>query len=190
MSSILKALKRLEDDFPKDKGSPAWSQNIDTRGTIKRKSQKAFLSYKWLGLLGVAVMLCAGGWFVFHHYGTRPPLKDSEPVGPDQAKYDTGIEKREKPVAGEKRKSVRARTVPGKRTNRSGSVTPLPVENSPLKLQAISWSRNPRKCIAVINDVIVREGGTVDGFSILRIGKDDVIVTREGKEHRLVFNSK
>jgi len=55
------------------------------------------------------------------------------------------------------------------------------VEESRLELQAIAWSTDPKSRIAVINNKIIREGGSVAGVIVTHIGKDDVVF-KKGKE--------
>ena len=62
--------------------------------------------------------------------------------------------------------------------------------DSKLKLQAIAWSDDATRRMAVINNQIVREGATVDGFSIINIRKDDVIVNDGAASWRLEFSLK
>jgi cytoskeletal protein RodZ len=58
-----------------------------------------------------------------------------------------------------------------------------------LKIQAIAWSQVPDERMAVINSRIVREGGSVEGFSIVAIRSDDVIVREKGQLYRVPFGS-
>ena len=64
------------------------------------------------------------------------------------------------------------------------------INDSKLKLQAIAWSDDAPRRLAVINNHIVREGETVDGFSITNIRKDDVIVNDGTTSWRLEFSLK
>jgi hypothetical protein len=66
----------------------------------------------------------------------------------------------------------------------------IPILTSGLKLQAISWSQNPANRIAVINGNILREGAVLEGYSINRIAKDEVVVRKGAEEWKLVFNLK
>jgi hypothetical protein len=68
--------------------------------------------------------------------------------------------------------------------------TELPVLQSGLELQAVSWDPNPANRIAVINGSIVREGGGIEGFSVVRIEEDEVLVRKGLSEWKLVFNIK
>lgn len=58
-----------------------------------------------------------------------------------------------------------------------------------LKIQAIAWSPVPDERMAVINSRIVREGGSVEGFSVIAIRSDDVIVKEKGQLYKVVFGS-
>ncbi|MCP4665303.1 MAG: GspB domain-containing protein [Deltaproteobacteria bacterium] len=62
-----------------------------------------------------------------------------------------------------------------------------PANDSKFTLQAISWSDNSKKRIAVINDQVVREGSSIEGARVTRIGSDEVIVREGGKDYKLVF---
>ncbi|MDX1777066.1 MAG: general secretion pathway protein GspB, partial [Desulfobulbales bacterium] len=56
-----------------------------------------------------------------------------------------------------------------------------------IKLQAVTWSRNPSKRIAVINNRILRQGETVRGYIIDTINQDDVILSNKGEQWKLLF---
>lgn len=56
-----------------------------------------------------------------------------------------------------------------------------------LKVQAIAWSPVAQDRMAVMNNHIVHEGETVDGFSIVAIGQDDVVVKEKGQLWRVKF---
>jgi len=67
----------------------------------------------------------------------------------------------------------------------------IPVLNDPeMKLQAITWSRDPRKRIAVINNRILRQGEAVYGYRIDRINQDDVVLSDAGEQWKLLFRIK
>ena len=56
-----------------------------------------------------------------------------------------------------------------------------------LKLQAISWSPYAKDRMAVINESIVREKGSIKGYVIILINQDSVIVKKGAEKGRLVF---
>jgi len=56
-----------------------------------------------------------------------------------------------------------------------------------LTLQAISWSPEPARRLAVINGRLCREGEPVDGFVVVRINQDDVLLSDGRISGKLVF---
>jgi len=65
----------------------------------------------------------------------------------------------------------------------------VPRLNDPdMKLQAVTWSREPQKRIAVINNRILREGDLVSGYLIKTINQDDVVLSRDGEKWELAFH--
>lgn len=49
-----------------------------------------------------------------------------------------------------------------------------------LKVQAIVWSETPENRMAVVNNRTVREGGIIEGFSVVGIGEDAIFVREDG----------
>lgn len=67
-------------------------------------------------------------------------------------------------------------------------VVEIPKLNDPdMKLQAVTWSRTPKKRITVINNRILREGEMVSGYLINTINQDDIILSLDGKKWKLLF---
>jgi general secretion pathway protein B len=67
----------------------------------------------------------------------------------------------------------------------------IPVLNDPeMKLQAITWSKDPQKRIAVINNRILRQGERVYGYHIDTINQDDVVLSDAGEKWKLLFRIK
>ena len=58
-----------------------------------------------------------------------------------------------------------------------------------LQLQAISWSEMPSERITIVTGRILREGQSIDGYTVVEIRSEDVIVEKEGKRWRLVYGS-
>ena len=58
-----------------------------------------------------------------------------------------------------------------------------------LQLQAISWSDMPGERITIIAGQILREGQTIEGYSVIAIRPDDVILEKAGKWWKLVYGS-
>jgi hypothetical protein len=67
----------------------------------------------------------------------------------------------------------------------------IPLLNDPdVRLQSISWSKNPSKRLAVVSNRIIREGEMVSGYLLVTINKDDVILRQKGKRWRINFRIK
>ena len=59
-----------------------------------------------------------------------------------------------------------------------------------LKIQAIAWAEDPIERIAVINNKVLEEGESVQGYRLTHIGKHEVILKQSGREFKLVFKSR
>ncbi len=64
------------------------------------------------------------------------------------------------------------------------------LDESKLKLQAIAWSRDAAQRIAVINGHVVREGESVEGFSVTQIRQDNIIVNDGNESWQVEFRLK
>jgi hypothetical protein len=54
-------------------------------------------------------------------------------------------------------------------------------------IQAIAWDENPQDRLVVINNSILREGGSIDGVSISQIGKNEIIINDKGQRWKILF---
>jgi hypothetical protein len=93
------------------------------------------------------------------------------------------------------KKSVAVRSVPsGKPATKAKKADQTStydrIDDSKLKLQALAWFNDASKRMAVINSRIVREGGSVDGFQVTQIRRQDVVVSDGKKSWRLEFGIK
>jgi hypothetical protein len=64
------------------------------------------------------------------------------------------------------------------------------IDESKLKVMAIAWAAEPSRRLAVVNGHIVKEGESVEGFSVTQIRKDDIIVNDGGRSWRVELNLK
>ncbi len=64
------------------------------------------------------------------------------------------------------------------------------LEEAKLKVMAIAWAEDPARRLAVLNGYIVKEGESVEGFSVTQIRKDDVIVNDGSRSWRVELNLK
>ena len=230
MSSILKALKKLEDDHSQTDGQVSWPRKLGTPKTIRRWEINSgrFAFILW-GLLA-AVMLFATGWFFLYMKQPdesqtvamapagetapkTPPKKSPAAVNVSKPRpaARASAHRKTRPPAPRRTQKVRRMPYPAtapvktsknyvskksatiRRSPSKPAAVPsggIPVLTSGLKLQAISWSQNPADRIAVINGNILREGAALEGYSISRIAKDEVVVRKGAEEWKLVFRLK
>ncbi|MFZ1201403.1 MAG: hypothetical protein WAO07_14645 [Desulfobacterales bacterium] len=241
MSSILKALKKLEDENPPQGRSVIWPSGSGPRVPIRRLDvSSGWLAVLGWGLLAAVVLFAAGGLYLFlsptpegderpAEMVARPVVKPiQEPTPADLAvlpptpppparKEDTppiappvekaGPTPKDAPAATQKTLPSPKASVPAaKRVSTEPRKPPpprppaaapdraapadLPVLTTDLKLQAVSWASAPGDRLAVINGSIMREGTTLDGYLIMRIDRDEVVVRKAGEEWKLVFKLK
>jgi len=70
--------------------------------------------------------------------------------------------------------------------NRTAAI-PLIKEAGGLKLHAIAWSPEPDKRMAVVNELIVREGASFDEFSVVRIDPNEIVIQKDREQWRLIL---
>jgi hypothetical protein len=81
--------------------------------------------------------------------------------------------------------ATRSDTPPPDREDPHARVEVLPKDA--LQLQAISWSDIPSARLTIIAGSILREGQTVDGYTVVEIRPNDVITEKAGKRWKLVY---
>ena len=59
-----------------------------------------------------------------------------------------------------------------------------------LQLQAISWSDIPGDRITIIAGQILREGQAIEGYTVIAIRPDDVILAKDGRRWKLTYGSR
>jgi hypothetical protein len=110
--------------------------------------------------------------------GQQPPNSSFSdkpfPKQPSQHKLTPS----KKSIAGKRAASVKSAAA----TQKAKKVkTYAKLNDSQIKLQALAWSGDAARRIAVINGRIVREGESMDGYQIDRIRPEDVILS-DGKQ--------
>ena len=127
-----------------------------------------------------------------------PPVQSKSPV---QAPSPTS---RVRPREGPSTPPAEARPSPTRsmapsadRSDRGRAPTPRTAEDnlsrideSKLKVMAIAWAAEPTRRLAVVNGHIVKEGESVEGFSVTQIRKDDIIVNDGSRSWRVELNLK
>jgi len=283
LSSILRALKRIEKEAPPHDESHPWPRPIDSKKAVNSRVKKTWLYNKLIGILFFVIIIAAVAWLVISQrqviVAKLMPAKSSNDTrqlsAPSKKKSSTYQAKINstanrlkkapqrsspapakpsgepfsqkksrpagstkpfpvvssqnkvgqphllpKPLPVQKRKPQKTRTrsvqlnpqtgstlspkpaptpmlspktsaqkrKPGRANNKFDSVRVL--DDSNFKLQAIAWSADAERRIVVINNRIVREGGTIDGFSVTQIREDDVIINDGTNSWRLEFSLK
>ena len=229
MSSILKALKKLEDENPPKGRSVVWPSGPAPHRTIRRWDITSGWSAVLLwGLLAVVALISVGGIVLYllspsdrnavptasvgqsvakpiqespppetvaklppQPSPTPPPKEASQPTAPLATKA-VPVPKAAAPSAVKKIPSAPRKEKPPARAVETepdrAATADLPVLTTDLKLQAISWASAPGDRLAVINGNITREGTSLEGYSIVQIDKDEVVVRKGSEQWKLVFN--
>jgi len=102
-------------------------------------------------------------------------LNNKELPQPEQIQKETITERRVK-KPDQKTTSDRFASLPVKQSNESR-----------IEIQAIAWSSDPKNRLAVINGIVLREGESIDNATVMHIGKDEVILRKEGLEWKQLF---
>jgi hypothetical protein len=230
VSTILKALKKLENDVPGEDKEQFRIQDIDTREAISKRAKKRQMTQRTvLTLLVVFALSGSVGLLTFGWMSVgKKRFQEPSPLGKDisgalltkKAHEDEQfalvpeeIIKHKNTEAGKSnekalKKGLKKEAPPNILTIKETPAVKKPdhtrvnikeyliedklppekiVEESWLKLQAISWSSNPEKRIAVINNHVVREGGSVEDGTVARIEKEYVVIDAKGEEWQLKF---
>jgi hypothetical protein len=74
--------------------------------------------------------------------------------------------------------------------NKTKAMTYAKLADSNIKLQALAWSADAARRMAVINGRIVREGESMEGYQINQIREEDVVVSDGKQSWRLEFGLK
>ena len=269
MSTILKALKRIDQSTPPPDDMQSGPSMIDTQRAVRGRLFRIWLQRKAIVALIVVVVVIAAGWLIYSQKDRliskigspsqlkkspvfeakiEPPPRQPERTKPQQAaplkrqqtpdSAESGRDRvrAERPSATSSRSpsgqqnpthqmttlkaqarspetkssaksgitsspKVKARDS-GQRETRPPAIAPAKksksraapaarsyprLDNAKLKLQAIAWSNVAAERIAVINDRIVREGESVEGYSINQIRQEDVVVNDGARSWQLEF---
>jgi hypothetical protein len=79
---------------------------------------------------------------------------------------------------------------PSPRQNEAPYTRAQVIAKDTLQLQAISWSDVPSARITIIAGRILREGQNVDGFTVVEIRPEDVIVEKAGIYWKVVYDDR
>jgi hypothetical protein len=193
VSAILKALRRVESESVQRSETPPVSKKLDARKAIREQYKKKWTAQKLLvgllPLLTLAIVL----WVVFSYKPFLIPKSSTAAVKSNPAPSKP-VAKAKEPVLEDRRKrseaaspsaaSSKEERAPSKASlkkekkatpeSTAGQEEGPSAQDPEFKLQAIVWSDVPESRFAVINGVIVRAGGMIEGVSVTDIGKDYV----------------
>lgn len=193
MSAILKALRRVENESVPRSETPPVPKKLDARKAIREHYKRNWSAQKLLIVLLPLLTLAIALWLVFSYRPFLIPGSSTAAVKSNPGPSKSGVRSNQ-PILEDRRKRSEAASpivAPSKEERSPSKISPkkekkessdssLVVEEGPsaqdpeFKLQAIVWSDAPESRFAVINGVIVRAGGMVEGISVTDIGKDYV----------------
>ncbi len=206
MSSILKALKKLETEQTQQDRVCSLSETVHRQKANNGNRQSVSWIVKGSGVIVLSAMLGAGGVIGLG----RVMKKDAKiAVGAlsEESKSPVAISiKSDMPVKNSsalEKEAVKA--VKPKEPAKKQAPPPAPpsphvssvsvskkddikiLQDSALKLMAIAWSAIPADRIAVINGHIIREGEAIGGVFVSRINENEVILQKGDELVKLIF---
>jgi len=204
LSSILKALKKLEQDADTTLGMPA--------GIIVKPTDRPWIRpviVKSLIIVTALAILAAVGFIInrkpaiSHKQSPAPAARISpsnKPAKPvdiieklptieidaKTIKFDDAHKRVERPPASSQKSKADYSEPPHPDVPALTEIMEIN-DNVDLKLQAISWSTDANKRMVVINGQICRVGERVNGYIIKQINKADVIISNGSTSGKLSF---
>jgi hypothetical protein len=192
VSAILKALRKIENESVQRSEAPPAPQRIDAREAIRKQYMRAWTVQKILIVFIPLLTLAVALWLVLSYRPFLIPESSTaaEKSTPPPSKPVVGAKA---PFPEDKRIRTEATSPRAAPSNEPAPSKALPkkdmkgapdssadqkdgpqVQDPEFKLQAIVWSEDPESRFAVVNGVIVRAGGMIEGVSVTEIGKDHV----------------
>jgi hypothetical protein len=274
LSSILKALRKIDEESPDLQSAPSLPRTFDARRSVNAHMRRRWFWVKIGSAVCIMTIMAAAGAFFLNHQQSifsKPVAETSSTSKKDMLEMETPSEKssvfrakiaaespQSAPGSPQTRQPVKKQPralVPKEKIQKSGPATfelqpkpeivrespgtpaarmvpqakttdrkipspkmpktdapaagsdtvkgetvaspPTPaadaydrIDDSNLKLQALAWFDDASKRMAVINDRIVREGESVDGYQIIQIRQEDVVVRDGSKSWLLKFDLK
>ncbi len=212
MSTILQALKKAEQASGADRNASEPNPQVmgGSRGRAGASSQvetQAKVLHRLIaaGIIGVC-LAAAGVYFIWPGPVSTPVVTPLDPAA------TLTVEKRPEPqkipgpppapVLSSQPFDPKTASVPVQKVRKKPARVSAPekhpeavsiqtLDSDVMKLQAISWSKNPAQRIAVINDRVLGEKEWIDGYEILNINKDEIILSDSAsKKYRLAFRKR
>jgi len=218
LSSILKALKKIEREFPEKSEIRSWQQEINTQKIFHKRMKDNLRFTKHFFIFLVAIILAAGGGLIL---GRKPwekvpsPIAKTETLPPKPSNHTSAMKplgkklvlankmeiKPEKPLTHTEEETAwqdsinkdRVSNQSAEKITNAKRFASIPVKQtgeSRLELQAIAWSSDPKSRIAVINGRVLREGESFESVLVTHIGKAEVIFRKGSEEWKQLFRLK
>jgi len=193
LSAILKALRRVENESVQRSETLPVSKQLDARKAIRNQYTKKWTTRKLLTVLLPLLTVPIVIWLGFSYKPSLLSNSSTAVLKSNASPSNRSAETRE-PTSENSRKrseagspgaslSNEARAPSRGAPNKEKKAAPdaplaqkegVPVQGPEFKLQAIVWSEVAESRFAVINGVIVRAGGMIEGVSVTDIEKDYV----------------
>lgn len=236
MSSILKALKKLEKQAGDQSPVGLWQQNNHVQKTHQKHMDENVRFGLRYFIISVGLIFAVGaGMFLSQKIRERKPepatqkearLQKTTPLAEKKAALSGNLQK-EPPIRLDTKNSesiqktapvfspkpgenaavsinqefprperTREETIAERRlekpvqkttADRFASIPVMQSNETKIELQAIAWSRDPKNRLAVINGLVLREGESIDNAIVMHIGKDEIILRKEGAEWKQLF---
>jgi hypothetical protein len=206
LSSILKALKKLdEDSMARTRDAGAQGPGMTPVG--RRRTGPGRLINRLLVIVPVMVLAAAAAWMLLNSKEKpvlpvkqeQPPAKAAAVPLPLPQQAPPPAEQLKKEVKKEAIKEPDRPPVKAEPVVKQASVVKVEKKDDPeevvneaaqpgLVLNGVLWSDKPGRSVALISDAYVKEGETIDGVLVVKIEKNSV--TLQSGEKKWTLNVK
>ena len=203
MSSILRALKKLDEDAA-ELESQGSAEQLKMKQMVHRRAKEPGKLFRYISIVSVIFLLGLVGWLLLKSPGDFPPPETDEKAKTVTSPTNPTPEHSTPKKQAETAPAVLNKQQPNKNnthTQKTGAKEPRaeaptaeltqwpqteqPKTNSPrpktrrikrpdLKLSGIIWSQTPERRQAMINGDHVKEGDKIKGVTIIKIEKNGV----------------
>jgi len=201
LSSILRALKKLEEDsMPPDEQSGEGSKKIKMRRVVTRRAKAPRVINRFLSIL-LALLLLGTAGLIIMKSNKKPAVtkkQDTSPQkpalthlpqpsptlkkeSPKESKPPVTPVEQVKPSIIPAIPEIVQLPQPGKVETKDQKESAKKKKHPQLILNGILWSDNPARRVALINDRYLKEGDEIKGVSVIRIEKKTVTL-QSGQE--------
>ncbi|MCX6584414.1 MAG: general secretion pathway protein GspB [Candidatus Aminicenantes bacterium] len=193
MSSILRALKKLEEEStPRESESQPVEHKIKKSRLKRRQAGASPAVNKFLVVLAVVLLLGIVGWLIINPTGSPtisvpPPTPALKEALPGESPADERSGEQTKPSAGAPGSESRQPPQPPKAEEPIQPVADKTIDRETkakhpaLNLTGILWSEVPGRRLALINSRYLKEGEKINGVTLIRI-EENAVAFQSGAE--------